>query len=62
MGMDYFVNNRNTFTIGGNIVRGQFKTNDFFTSTNDTTYGLNTAEIATRSSNSIAISETMAAL
>lgn len=54
MGMDYFVNNRNTFTIGGNIVRGQFKTNDFLTSTNDTTYGLNNiAEIATRSSNSI---------
>ncbi len=54
MGMDYFVNNRNTFTIGGNIVRGQFKTNDFLTSSNDTTYGLSKiAETATRSSNSI---------
>lgn len=54
MGMDYFVNNRNTFTIGANVVRGQFKTNDFLTSSNDTTYGLNkVAETATRSSNSI---------
>ncbi|NOT90693.1 TonB-dependent receptor [Ferruginibacter sp.] len=38
MGMDYFLNNRNTFTIGGNIVRGQFKTNDLLNSINDTTY------------------------
>ncbi len=37
MGMDYFVNNRNTITIGANVVRGQFKTNDFLTSYNDTT-------------------------
>lgn len=28
MGMDYFIDNRNTLTVGGNIVRGQFKTND----------------------------------
>jgi outer membrane receptor protein involved in Fe transport len=28
MGMDYFIDNRNTLTIGGNIVRGQFKTDD----------------------------------
>lgn len=28
LGMDYFIDNRNTITIGGNIVRGQFKTDD----------------------------------
>jgi outer membrane receptor protein involved in Fe transport len=28
MGMDYFIDNRNTLTVGGNIVRGQFKTDD----------------------------------
>ena len=55
MGMDYLLNNRNTFTIGGNIVRGQFKTNDFLTSFNDTAYtgGAKALETATRKSNSI---------
>lgn len=55
MGMDYLLNNRNTFSIGGNIVRGQFKTNDFLTSVNDTSYtgGAKTFETATRKSNSI---------
>ncbi len=55
MGMDYLLNNRNTFTIGGNIVRGQFKTNDFLTSVNDTSYtgGAKAFETATRKSNSI---------
>ncbi len=38
MGIDYFINNRNTITVGGNIVRGQFKTNDILNSINDTTY------------------------
>ena len=54
MGMDYFVNNRNTFTIGGNVVRGQFKSTDLLTSINDTTYNLlKVFESATRTSNSI---------
>ncbi len=54
LGMDYFANNRNTFSIGGNIVRGQFKTKDLLTSLNDTTYtSSKITEMATRSSNSI---------
>ena len=54
MGMDYFLNNRNTISIGGNVVRGQFKTKDFLTSLNDTTYASSVVnETATRTSNSI---------
>ncbi|MGG9964531.1 TonB-dependent receptor domain-containing protein [Ferruginibacter sp. SUN106] len=54
IGMDYFLNNRNTFTIGGNVVRGQFKTNDFLNSINDTTYSSSSVhETATRASNSV---------
>ncbi len=54
MGMDYFLNNRNTLTIGGNIVRGQFKTKDFLNSLNDTTYSSYVShESATRNSSSI---------
>jgi outer membrane receptor protein involved in Fe transport len=54
IGMDYLVNNRNTITIGGNIVRGQFKTNDFLTSINDTAYNFRkVTETANRTSNSI---------
>lgn len=36
MGMDYFIDNRNTITIGGNIVRGQFKTDDIINTYRDT--------------------------
>lgn len=36
MGMDYFIDNRNTLTIGGNIVRGQFKTDDIINTYRDT--------------------------
>ena len=36
LGMDYFIDNRNTITIGGNIVRGQFKTNDVINILRDT--------------------------
>ena len=36
MGMDYFIDNRNTLTVGGNIVRGQFKTNDLINTYRDT--------------------------
>jgi outer membrane receptor protein involved in Fe transport len=54
MGMDYFANNRNTFSIGANVVRGQFKTKDLLNSMNDTTYPASKiAETATRTSNSI---------
>jgi outer membrane receptor for ferrienterochelin and colicin len=35
-GMDYFIDNRNTLTIGGNIVRGQFKTKDIINIFRDT--------------------------
>jgi outer membrane receptor protein involved in Fe transport len=54
MGMDYFINNRNTISVGGNIVRGQFKTDDLLTTAIDTTYTSSTIyETATRSSYSI---------
>ena len=36
IGMDYFIDNRNTITIGGNIVRGQFKTDDIINIYRDT--------------------------
>ncbi|MEY2917343.1 MAG: hypothetical protein RIS73_1057, partial [Bacteroidota bacterium] len=54
MGMDYFINNRNTITVGGNVVRGQFKTNDILNSIIDTSYSTNTIhETGTRTSYSI---------
>ncbi len=36
LGMDYFIDNRNTITIGGNIVRGRFKTADVINISRDT--------------------------
>ena len=36
LGMDYFIDNRNTITVGGNIVRGQFKTDDIINIYRDT--------------------------
>ncbi|MFN8243108.1 MAG: TonB-dependent receptor [Ferruginibacter sp.] len=55
LGMDYLMDNRNTFTIGGNIVRGQFKGEDLLTSLNDTTFSSSPKvnETSTRTSNSI---------
>ena len=38
VGMDYFIDNRNTLTIGGNIVRGQFKTDDKINIFRDTVF------------------------
>ena len=35
-GMDYFIDNRNTLSIGGNLVRGQFKTTDLINTYRDT--------------------------
>lgn len=45
LGMDYFIDNRNTITIGGNIVRGQFKANDLINIYRDTVTG-NTLQVA----------------
>jgi outer membrane receptor protein involved in Fe transport len=54
MGMDYFINNRNTITVGGNIVRGQFKSNDLLNRMIDTNYTINTIrEISSRTSSGI---------
>jgi outer membrane receptor protein involved in Fe transport len=54
MGMDYFINNRNTISVGGNIVRGRFKTNDLLNTAIDTTYASSSVyENATRSSYSV---------
>jgi len=51
-GMDYFIDNRNTLTIGGSIVRGQFKTDDILTIYRDTVKPLTTtSERGSRSSN-----------
>lgn len=36
LGMDWLIDNRNTITIGGNIVRGHFKTNDLINIFRDT--------------------------
>ncbi len=36
LGIDYFINNRNTFTVSGNIVRGRFKNNDLINIYRDT--------------------------
>jgi outer membrane receptor protein involved in Fe transport len=54
MGMDYFIDNRNTLTIGGNIVRGQFKTDDIINTYRDTVKPLiTTSDRGQRKSNSI---------
>ncbi|HTB51260.1 MAG TPA: TonB-dependent receptor [Ferruginibacter sp.] len=37
IGLDYLIDNRNTLTIGGNIVNGHFNSNDLFNITRDTT-------------------------
>ncbi len=36
LGLDYFIDNRNTLTVGGNIVRGQFKNKDLINIYRDT--------------------------
>ncbi|MBK7433812.1 MAG: TonB-dependent receptor [Chitinophagaceae bacterium] len=51
LGMDYFIDNRNTITIGGNIVRGQFKTNDLISIFRDTVNNNTTiSDVGSRSS------------
>ncbi|MEI7470905.1 MAG: outer membrane beta-barrel family protein [Chitinophagaceae bacterium] len=54
IGMDYFIDNRNTITIGGNIGRGQFKTNDVINILRDTMYiPITIADKGNRSSYSV---------
>jgi outer membrane receptor protein involved in Fe transport len=38
IGMDYFIDNRNTITFGGSFVRGQFKSNDYINIFRDSTF------------------------
>ena len=53
MGIDYFLDNRNTLSIAGNYVNGQFKNNDFIDITRDTLYSTGTvSDFGNRSSNS----------
>lgn len=40
-GFDYFIDNRNTITVGGMFVNGQFKNNDFINIERDTLYNNN---------------------
>ncbi len=54
LGMDYFMDNRNTLTIGGNIVRGQFKAKDQINISRDTVYiPITVADRGLRGSSSI---------
>ena len=51
-GMDYLIDNRNTLTVGANIVRGQFKTDDIISIFRDTISTSGTAsDRGTRTSN-----------
>jgi len=51
-GFDYLIDNRNTLTVGGNIVRGHFDSKDVFNIFRDTTFGaILTADNGNRSSN-----------
>ena len=51
--MDYFIDNRNTLTVGGNIVRGQFKTNDLINIYRDTNYVAAQSDYGRRNSYSV---------
>ena len=54
LGMDYFIDNRNTLTVGGNIVRGHFNTNDIINIFRDTVSTVNKiSDKGTRSSKNI---------
>jgi outer membrane receptor protein involved in Fe transport len=54
LGMDYFIDNRNTVTIGANIVRGRFATTDVIDISKDTTRSINpTAETGFRNSDGV---------
>jgi outer membrane receptor protein involved in Fe transport len=51
LGMDYFIDNRNTITVGGNIVRGQFKTDDIINIYRDTVTSTTITDRGARTSN-----------
>ena len=44
MGLDYLIDNRNTLSISGNFVRGQFKNTDLININRDTTYPVQNAK------------------
>ena len=53
MGVDYFIDNRNTLSIAGNYVNGRFKNEDFINISRDTLYSTGTvSDFGNRSSNS----------
>lgn len=54
MGLDFFMDNRNTISIAGNMVRGQFKNADLININRDTTYTNYTiTDFGNRNSNSV---------
>ncbi|MBC7889824.1 MAG: TonB-dependent receptor [Ferruginibacter sp.] len=54
MGLDYFLDNRNTISIAGNVVRGQFKNTDLININRDTIYTATTiSDYGNRGSNSV---------
>ncbi|MEO6719858.1 MAG: TonB-dependent receptor [Ferruginibacter sp.] len=53
MGVDYFIDNRNTLSIAGSYVNGQFKNDDLINISRDTLYSTGTvSDFGNRSSNS----------
>ena len=53
LGMDYLIDNRNTFSLSGNYSRGQFKNNDYINIARDTDYVTHVnSDYGNRSSNS----------
>lgn len=56
MGADYFIDNRNTLTLSGSIVKGNFKNNDLISILRDSIYNIDPStihsEIGSRSSSS----------
>jgi hypothetical protein len=54
LGMDYLIDNRNTFSLSGNMARGQFKNKDYIDIARDTDYvSYTNADYGNRSSNSV---------
>ena len=54
MGLDFLMDNRNTLSIAGNMVRGQFKNTDLFNVNRDTTYTTySISDYGNRNSNSV---------
>jgi outer membrane receptor protein involved in Fe transport len=54
LGMDYLADNRNTFTVAGNISKGQFKNVDLYNISRDTIYNTYTSkDFGNRNTNSV---------